>query len=638
VRVCTVEVRDFLSVAEAAFRLDERGLVLIQGENRDNPSASSNGSGKSSLVDAVCWGLYGETARGAAATEVIRAGAKKASVTLDVEDAGLRYRVTRTRSKGKTTLELVRIDAAGESDLTQGTVQLTQARLTAVLGCSPEVFRSAVYLGQEQMPDLPSLTDKALKKLIEEAAGIEVIELAYARARQAALDAQAKIDGLTAKRDALRGVIERVKTDLQDLKLRYEGWNESHRKRLESLEDSLKASRAHLQGADTEMDGIDVRPLVDELKAIEARLAGYSGEQKREQELASALARCEREVAEHEARARMLVGQAQTALKAEQAIAGKEGQPCDHCGQPLSRHALSHACEGARRDAARYRDAARAATEALRKARATASAAAEALAAHRASMGDPSQLQARATELRAELERIAGKARDVETWRERVQQANKALEDAKAEVNPFVSLVTNKAVELRGHIPALESMNRSLEEASQERDTIQSAVKVLGPAGVRAHILDGVTPYLNDRTATYLDALSDGTLKAIWTTLVRDAKGDLKERFSIEVQHPAGEGFAVLSGGEKRKVRLATAMALQDLVGSRATKPFQLWIADEIDDALDDAGLERLMVVLQEKAKEKGTVMVISHNPLRDWVPNAWVVVKEDGKSKLETV
>jgi len=86
-----------------------------------------------------------------------------------------------------------------------------------------------------------------------------------------------------------------------------------------------------------------------------------------------------------------------------------------------------------------------------------------------------------------------------------------------------------------------------------------------------------------------------------------------------------------LSGGEKRKVRLATAMALQDMVASRATKPISLFIADEVDDALDDAGLERLMGILDEKARDRGTVLVISHNSLTDWIRDHAIVTKSGG-------
>jgi DNA repair exonuclease SbcCD ATPase subunit len=56
-------------------------------------------------------------------------------------------------------------------------------------------------------------------------------------------------------------------------------------------------------------------------------------------------------------------------------------------------------------------------------------------------------------------------------------------------------------------------------------------------------------------------------------------------------------------------------------------------VGDEIDDALDPSGLERLMTILERKAREKGTVIVISHNELRDWIDNVTVVRKPAGKS-----
>lgn len=114
-------------------------------------------------------------------------------------------------------------------------------------------------------------------------------------------------------------------------------------------------------------------------------------------------------------------------------------------------------------------------------------------------------------------------------------------------------------------------------------------------------------------------------------------QGALREQFGIEVVNAKGaKQFQALSGGEKRKVRLATAMALQDLVATRATKPIDLFVADEIDDALDAAGLERLMGLLEQKARERGTVLIVSHNSLRDWIRDVMLVVKENGASTIE--
>jgi DNA repair exonuclease SbcCD ATPase subunit len=197
------------------------------------------------------------------------------------------------------------------------------------------------------------------------------------------------------------------------------------------------------------------------------------------------------------------------------------------------------------------------------------------------------------------------------------------------ELNPVAETVKLcqtrlKEIELR----LAENQKKSI-KLHYDQDVAAAVVKVFGPAGVRAQILDTVTPFLNERTEDYLSVLTDGNAHATWTTLTKSASGDLKEKFSIDVCHDkGGDSFKAISGGEKRKVRIATALALQDLVASRATQPIDLFIGDEVDDALDPAGLERLMVILERRARERGTVIVISHSDLRDWIDDVTIVRK----------
>ena len=116
------------------------------------------------------------------------------------------------------------------------------------------------------------------------------------------------------------------------------------------------------------------------------------------------------------------------------------------------------------------------------------------------------------------------------------------------------------------------------------------------------------------------------------------ATGEVREKFHIDAHNDAvgTTSFGLLSGGEKRKVRLACALALQDIVASRAEKPINLLIGDEVDDALDESGLERLMGLLDEKSRERGTLLVISHNELSDWVREVCTVTRKAGQSTME--
>ena len=99
--------------------------------------SGSNGAGKSSLLNAITWALYGAQALGLGkqSDSIIREGATEATVTLVFDVAGERHRIVRCRkASGKSTLELARIaagiiDAPGEptwTSMSRGTLSETQ--------------------------------------------------------------------------------------------------------------------------------------------------------------------------------------------------------------------------------------------------------------------------------------------------------------------------------------------------------------------------------------------------------------------------------------------------------------------------------------------------------------------------------
>ena len=60
-----LKIENFMSFESAELTLDSTGYFIIKGINNNiEDSASSNGSGKSTIFEALCWGLTGETVRG----------------------------------------------------------------------------------------------------------------------------------------------------------------------------------------------------------------------------------------------------------------------------------------------------------------------------------------------------------------------------------------------------------------------------------------------------------------------------------------------------------------------------------------------------------------------------------------------
>jgi DNA repair exonuclease SbcCD ATPase subunit len=622
-------------------------LVLIQGVNNDDTSAKSNGSGKSSIADAISWCLFGETARGESGDSIVNEKAgKDAYVSLELRpsDDGAEsdyFIVTRHRKHRTEKNRLVLTRVAGEDgradDLTGGTDRITQGTLEGIIGCSASVFSSAIYAGQERMPDIPSMTDKQLKELLEEAAGISELQTYYATAKTWLAKMRVSLTTSQTEAARLRSSVEMAEEMVTNARNAIAKWSVDHVAR-------LNAERKSIEDKFDGMDEEEITLKIAKLEVVAKRLAdnfkalstAKPSKDETEEALRAELSKADKQVLTIQA-ANKVEGKEILKLRGElESLEARIGTPCGECGKQYEEADLDSARKartaGLRDRVKRYKGM----QEALSNAITAQDRAGDALDAYLASR--PSQEEARDAILEAQKRKLAADqtVSDVKRQLRELKEAKARLKDLVEMENPHIDQLESASARQKELQEKLEVAERETEVFQKKADLYEQAAEVFGPAGVRAHILDNVTPFLNSKTGHYLSLLSDGNITATWSTLSTTAKGELRERFVIEVaKATGGKSFGLLSGGEKRKVRLACALALQDLVATRASKPFRLFVADEIDDALDDAGLERLMSVLDEKAKERGTVLVISHNSLSDWIREVVTVEMTDGQSTV---
>jgi DNA repair exonuclease SbcCD ATPase subunit len=638
----TLEIEHFLAIKDGKVSLADRGLVLIQGVNMDDTSAESNGAGKSSLADALCWCLYGVTARGVTGDDVINdTAAKGTRVMVEVEDGDILYRIARHRKHKphKNALRVEQVNADGSVvDFTKGTDKLTQVVVDKIVGASLEVFRSAVYAGQELMPDLPGMTDKQLKILIEEAAGVTLLEEAYKRARAKVATVKDHVSTLqvTAQRTIDRR--DMIASQIETGKASIKSWKAAQKVK---VSDAAAEVRALIVKAKETKDAMSGKPTVamlnESIAEIDAQIEAVEHEKAELEEHGAIVAQAQRAVTSKQTVLNSLKTVAQ-ALKTERdEIDHKIGCACGECGREITAAEIGAAREAVHTkllDKAREIKKASNELEVLQNELQTLTDAREAFRASMTDVSAASAQRASLTRQRHEIEAaLAQQQRYVDLAREKAAQA-KRLE---AETDPYSAQVEEGKKLLVTIEEGIAASAALVEAAGVDLLHAEAVVRVFSPAGVRAHILDEVTPYLNDRTAHYLSTLSDGNIEATWNTLSLTSKGEYTEKFSIEVKNDKGaQSFAGLSGGEKRKVRLSTALALQDLVATRAMKQIDLFIGDEIDHALDEPGLERLTQILEEKARERGSVFVISHSDLSDWISQMIVVKKEGKQSTIE--
>lgn len=641
-----LEIWNFLTVGQAAVDLTDRGLLLIQGVNEDDPSAESNGAGKSSIVDALCWSLYGVTARGVTGDAVVNKTAKKdccVGVTIrDNATDDFVYVVERNRKhrngKNQALVWKKPDDTAQVAvDMSKGTDKETQEVIDKIIGCSLEVFMASVYCGQDNMVDLPGMTDKVLKTLIEEAAGIEVLTDAYTVARGRYNAVKGSFD---ASAETYRQAVSQAATlasDLADMTVNSAEFDLGRKDRAKAELIKVLPIKAQIKELQEKINEHDEPAIAAKMAELQGQLAAQAAQQAELDALNVARQRLEQGVARLETQLEAAQRDVKKTGDALVNVDNQVGKGCKECGKTYHADDLCDVRGIREDDVERAKKALTPLKSELERQREAVKAALEKASAFKASMTDVSAV-VNAQRLLTEVTRtIFNQRAAIKTFEHEMVRHNDAAKVKLSEANPWEMGLVGKRRDISLHEANMVTRRKRLDELTVDVELLADAVAVFGPAGVRAHILDTVTPYLNDRTQDYLGALADGNIHAVWSTLSKTAKGDLKEKFNIEVTNDKGaESFAGLSGGEKRKVRLATAMALQDMVASRASKPIGIFIGDEIDHALDEAGLERLMVILERKAKERGTVLVISHNSLRDWVSQVITVTKSGGYATVD--
>lgn len=643
-KLVSSEFNNFMGVGHAHLSFADKGLVLIQGENQDDPSATSNGAGKSTLPDGVFWCDFGVTARDKlSADAVVNRTAKKDCWVENKyeENDGSVWTIKRWRKLSgaakKNGVSLTHTAPDGTvTDLTKGTDALTQVEIDKALGRNEEISLAAVYAGQEKLPNLPAMSDGDLKRLIEEASGVTTLIKSYDIARQRLKDAVSDHDRWRLDHVRNENDVRTTKQRLEELTARRDSYETNRSAQVATLKADLNAALTRAKGHQAERDKIDEPKFTKMVADLDAKIAAMKDEHAEEARLVA----IERDVVGRR------IGMEQTLRIAKQqavdlkgeldGVQGRVGTPCNTCGKPYEQHDLQAATTLAKSKLTTSVEKAREIASDVAELRRQEADAVTVLANFRASKTD---ISATVTERQRIALILAERVKHEQAFANEMTIARRIkgdLDAKTAELNPYIDLVDTCQVDLDQALQAHSDSEVKGAELEKRVMVLKDVVKVFGPAGVRAHVLDTVTPMLNDRTAEYLGALSDGRISAIWSTLVPDAKGELKEKFSITVEKVGdGESFAALSGGEKRKVRLACALALQDLVASRATKPLALWIGDEIDDALDTAGLERLMTILENKARERGTVCVISHNSLNDWIRDTATVTRKGGFSTV---
>ncbi len=142
-----LELKNFLSHDHSLINL-EKGVTVIYGHN---------GAGKSSLVDAIKFALFGEK-RGGYIEDLVRRGAQDMEVDLDFDIGTDQFRISRMMSMGKTGIKSRDASLTMNKSVLSTTVKSVDDTVADKLGIDRDTFLNSVFVEQGEIDSLISKT------------------------------------------------------------------------------------------------------------------------------------------------------------------------------------------------------------------------------------------------------------------------------------------------------------------------------------------------------------------------------------------------------------------------------------------------------------------------------------------------
>jgi exonuclease SbcC len=270
--------------------------------------AGSNGAGKSSLLDAITWSLFGQARK--RDDSLINAQSDAAEVRLVFAYEGNTYRVQRTKPRDKTTVLEFHIlqqppghptttnspDGAGEprtwKPLTERTLRETEFRIQQTLRLDYETFVNASFFLQGKADQFTQQRAGDRKRILSSILGLEVWEAYRQRASERRRQVEAEIASLD-------GRLKEINAELAE--------EEARKKRLATLQADLERLSQERQTQEKTLEYVrqaaaflaekkkNVDMYVRQVESAQNRLQALQGEADQRQaerdELAGILAR-----------------------------------------------------------------------------------------------------------------------------------------------------------------------------------------------------------------------------------------------------------------------------------------------------------------------------------------------------------
>lgn len=579
-------VKNFLSVGNQTQAVDfnKEQLTLVLGSNLDmggDDTGNRNGTGKSTLINALSYALYGQALTNIRKENLInKTNGKGMLVTAGFEKDNVKYRIERGRKPNVLRLfvnDQQLKDSSESVDDSQGDSRETQKVIEQLLGMSHTMFKHLVALNTYTEPFL-SMKSADQREIIEQLLGITMLS---EKAENLKIEVKESKDAIVLEQFKIEGIKlanENVQKSINSLIIKSSAWETKKDIDIESFGKAIM-----------KLEGVDI----DRELAMHVELKEWDANDTRLRNLNKQRATLESAVIQAE----------KTVTKYTSEIEKLADKTCPACEQALHDHKHN---EMLTQIAVHLEEA----EEYLAKV------AKDLDSAYKSIDSIGVQAKKPTTFYDTEAEALGHK--------NNFDSLEKSLTNKIDDINPYeeqINELKNTAIQ--------EITWDAINTLTKFKDHQEFLYKLLTnkDSFIRKKIIDQNLNYLNKRLSYFIDKLG------------LPHKVVFLNDLNVEITQMGQDlDFDNLSRGERNRLILSMSFAFRDVWEGLYQSINLLFIDELIDSGLDTAGVEHSLAVLKTMSRTKSkNIFLISHkDELVGRVDNILKVIKSNGFTSYE--
>lgn len=581
IQINYLHIQNFMSIKDIELEFTKAGIFFISGYNEVN--GGSNGSGKSSILNAIPFALFGRTAKGLSGDAVTLWGSREdAKITLRLGDtAGHNYEIT--RGPGSFSFSIDGVDTKGHKRDVQTTINDT-------FGTNYDLFLSSVMFTRGQSDFLTDAGDAAKKRLFKSLLGLERIDKMAEKAKAIYNSLFSDALAQESKLNNIEQHIKEAKIWLEKYHINNTTWENDKSRTIKALQESIQDPPSIDKTLQLELEKLSIThallceelqiankqmPLWQENLSEEYRTNGYH--LKKMEELNALIVDTKSIV----------------------------GTTCSKCGARITKKGIDIHLHELTEEFLQHENKLVECTNKIKV-----------IEQDIILIDNKTKEAAEIVNKIHSLEiMIASQKHQLEIYESKKKQTQERIVAETASSNPYTDLITEKETEIVTLESKLDDSRKKFKELTTTIDVYSYIKWVLSREGVVSVIIEKTFGRLEALINNYLSAMSSEGFQIQIKPQKELKSGALKEEIEILIlQEGRKIPYSGLSGGQEQRVVISVLLALYTLSKELGMNRFDFLLLDEVLDlSLDEKGQQDIMRILYNLNDEIRNIFVISH-------------------------